>query len=149
MIAAAAAAPVTREQFTVSPSLMQVRDLIYKTAGIFQSNNRLRFLDDQCQKRMQALGLRTMREYFDCLTNKPIARGELSSLQNEITIGETFSFRNQPQLEGIRNVVLPRVMEARSTALKSPWKRSRLPHSTICLRKISAATPPRFNCAMN
>ncbi|PYV81940.1 MAG: chemotaxis protein CheR [Acidobacteria bacterium] len=114
MIAAAAAAPVTRAQFTASPSLMQVRDLIYKTAGIFQSNNRLRFLDEQCHKRMQALGLRTMRDYFDCLTNKPMARGELSSLLNEITIGETFFFRNQPQLEGIRNVVLPRVMEAKS-----------------------------------
>ena len=43
-----------------------------------------------------------------------MARGELGSLLNEITIGETFFFRNQPQLEGIRNVVLPRVMEAKS-----------------------------------
>jgi chemotaxis protein methyltransferase CheR len=42
-----------------------------------------------------------------------MARGELGSLLNEITIGETFFFRNQ-QLEGIRNVVLPRVMEAKS-----------------------------------
>src|SRR4051812_11803511 len=113
MIAAAAAAPA-RLPFSPSPSLMQVRDLIYKTAGIFQSNNRLRFLDEQCQKRIKALGLRTTREYFDCLTTKPMARGELSSLLNEITIGETFFFRNQPQLDGIRNVVLPRVLEAKS-----------------------------------
>lgn len=113
MIAAAAAAPA-RLPFSPSPSLMQVRDLIYKTAGIFQSNNRLRFLDEQCQKRIKALGLRTTRKYFDCLTTKPMARGELSSLLNEITIGETFFFRNQPQLDGIRNVVLPRVLEAKS-----------------------------------
>jgi chemotaxis protein methyltransferase CheR len=114
MIAAATAAPANRTPFSPSPSLMQVRDLLYKTAGIFQANNRLRFLDEQCQKRIKALGLRTTREYFDCLTNKPMARGELSSLLNEITIGETFFFRNQPQLEGIRNVVLPRVVGAKS-----------------------------------
>ncbi len=33
---------------------------------------------------------------------------------NEITIGETCFFRNQPQLDGIRHIVLPRVMEAKS-----------------------------------
>ena len=30
---------------------------------------------------------------------------------------------------------------------QSRWKRSRLAHSTIWLKKISAAKPPRFNCA--
>ena len=114
MTAAVAAQSATRPQFVPSPALMQVRDLIYKTAGIFQANNRLRFLEEHCQKRIQALGVRNMREYFDCLTSKAMARGEITSLLNEITVGETFFFRNQPQLEGIRNVVLPRVMEAKS-----------------------------------
>lgn len=114
MTVAVAAGSGTRPQFLPSPALMQVRDLIYKTAGIFQANNRLRFLEERCQKRIQALGVRNMREYFDCLTSKPMARGEITSLLNEITVGETFFFRNQPQLEGIRNVVLPRVVEAKS-----------------------------------
>jgi chemotaxis protein methyltransferase CheR len=35
-------------------------------------------------------------------------------LLNEITIGETSFFRNQPQLDGIRSLVLPRAMEAKS-----------------------------------
>lgn len=33
---------------------------------------------------------------------------------NEITIGETCFFRNQPQLDAIRQIVLPRIVEARS-----------------------------------
>jgi chemotaxis protein methyltransferase CheR len=108
-------APVVRaEAYNPSPDLIQIRDLIYRTAGIFHANNRLRLLDDRCQKRVRALGVGSMRDYYDCLTNRAMSRGELTSLLNEITIGETCFFRNQPQLEGIRQVVLPRVMEAKS-----------------------------------
>ncbi len=58
---------------------MQVRDLIYRTAGIFHPDNKLRLLEDRCQKRMQALGLATLREYYDCLTVRPMRQAELVS----------------------------------------------------------------------
>lgn len=45
---------------------------------------------------------------------KPIRQAELVSLLNEITIGETCFFRNQPQLDALRNVVLPAILEAKS-----------------------------------
>ncbi|MGO9648764.1 MAG: CheR family methyltransferase [Terriglobales bacterium] len=96
-----------------SPQLVQIRDLVYQVAGIFQPDNKLRHLEDRCQKRMQALGVATLREYYDCLTVRPIRQAELVSLLNEITIGETFFFRNQPQLDALRNVVLTRIVEAR------------------------------------
>jgi chemotaxis protein methyltransferase CheR len=44
---------------------------------------------------------------------KPMRQSELVSLLNEITIGETFFFRNQPQLDALRTVVLTRIVEAR------------------------------------
>lgn len=94
--------------------IMQIRDLIYKTAGIFQANNRLRLLEDRCNKRMQVLGLRNLREYYDCLTTKPMRQAEIVSLLNEITIGETCLFRNRPQLDAIRNIVLPSILDAKS-----------------------------------
>lgn len=94
-------------------ALVQIRDLIYKTAGIFQANNKLNFLQERCQRRMQALGVGTLREYFECLTTRPIHQAELVSLLNEITVGETCFFRNRPQLDGIRNIVLPRIMQAK------------------------------------
>jgi chemotaxis protein methyltransferase CheR len=93
---------------------MQIRDLIYKTAGIFQANNKLRLLEERCLKRMQILGVKTLREYYDLLTNRPMRHAELVSLLNEITIGETCFFRNQPQLEGIRKIVLPRLVQKSS-----------------------------------
>jgi chemotaxis protein methyltransferase CheR len=97
-----------------SKQLIQIRDLIYQVAGIFQPDNKLRLLEDRCQKRMKVLGVNTLTEYYDCLTVKPIRQVELVSLLNEITIGETCFFRNQPQLDALRNIVLPRILEART-----------------------------------
>lgn len=104
----------TSNTFQPTGPLLQIRDLVYKTAGIFQANNKLRLLEDRCNRRMQALGVRSLREYYDCLTAKSMRQAELVSLLNEITIGETCFFRNRPQLEGIRNVVLPSIIDAKS-----------------------------------
>jgi chemotaxis protein methyltransferase CheR len=97
-----------------SAALLQIRDVIYTTAGIFQSDNKIQVLEARCQKRMQALGVSTLGEYYQCLTSRPMHHDELVSLLNEITVGETCFFRNRPQLAAIRKIVLPRVMENRS-----------------------------------
>lgn len=97
-----------------SPQLVQIRDLVYQVAGIFQPDNKLRLLEDRCKRRMQTLGVNTLREYYECLTIKPIRQTELVSLLNEITIGETCFFRNQPQLDALRNIVFPHIVEARA-----------------------------------
>jgi len=99
--------------------LIQIRDLIYRTAGIFQADNKLRLLQDRCNRRMHALGVGSLREYYDCLVNKPMRNVELVSLLNEITIGETSFFRNRPQLDAIQKIVLPRIVEAKS-AMRRP-----------------------------
>jgi len=96
------------------PQLIRIRDLIYQVAGIFQPDNKLRLLEDRCGKRMQTLGVSALHEYYECLTTKPIRQAELTSLLNEITIGETCFFRNQPQLDAVRNVVLPKILEAKA-----------------------------------
>ena len=106
-----------------SPQLLQIRDLVYQVAGIFQPDNKLRLLEDRCSKRMQALGVSSLREYYECLTIRPVRQAELVSLLNEITIGETCFFRNQPQLDAVRNIVLPHILEARS---KLPLRQLRL-----------------------
>lgn len=97
-----------------SAALSRIRDAIYETSGIFQADNRLYILESRCQKRMQALGIANLNEYYECLTSRPMHRAELVSLLNEITVGETCFFRNRPQFEAIRKIVLPRVMAAKS-----------------------------------
>jgi chemotaxis protein methyltransferase CheR len=114
MTASAPSSAFTPGGSAPSPHLVHIRDLVYQVAGIFQPDNKLRLLEDRCAKRMEVLGVKTLQEYYECLTVKPIRQAELVSLLNEITIGETCFFRNQPQLDGLRNIVLPKILEARA-----------------------------------
>jgi chemotaxis protein methyltransferase CheR len=105
------------------PELVRIRDLIYQVAGIFHPDNKLRLLLDRCGRRMKELKTQSLREYFECLTIKPMRQAELVALLNEITIGETCFFRNQPQLDALRQVVIPKILEAKS---KLPLRRLRI-----------------------
>ena len=96
------------------PELVRIRDMIYQTAGIFHPDNKLRLLQDRCGRRMKELKIQTLREYSECLTIRPTRQAELVALLNEITIGETSFFRNQPQLDALRRIVIPKIIEAKS-----------------------------------
>ncbi len=89
---------------SASPILTQIRDLIYRVAGIFQADNKLGLLQERCQKRMQVLGIASLRDYYECLTVKPMRQAELVSLLNVITVGETCFFRNRAQLDAIQKI---------------------------------------------
>src|ERR1700730_3065930 len=115
MMAAPSALRVTSPDANeISEPLIQIRDLIYKAAGIFQADNKLQLLERHCNKRMKALGVPTLDGYYGCLTVNPMHQAEMVSLLNEITIGETFFFRNRPQLDAIRKIVLPTIIDAKS-----------------------------------
>ncbi len=119
----AAAAPPFAIEGPPDPALVRIRDLIYHSAGIFHPDNKLRLLLDRCGRRMKELKTQTLREYCDCLTIKPTRQTELVALLNEITIGETCFFRSQSQLDALRQIVIPKVLEAKS---KAPLRRLRI-----------------------
>ena len=100
------------------PDLVRIRDLIYRVAGIFHPDNKLRLLQDRCGRRMKELRVQTLSEYFECITIRPLRQTELTALLNEITIGETCFFRNLPQLEALRRIVIPNILEAKANALQ-------------------------------
>ena len=106
-----------------NPHLVKIRDVVYQVAGIFQPDNKLRSFEDRVTKRMQVLAVTSLKDYYDCLTVKPIRQAELIALLNEITIGETCFFRNQPQLDALKNIVLPKIVEAKA---KIPIKNLRI-----------------------
>jgi chemotaxis protein methyltransferase CheR len=93
----------------IDPVYRQIRDLVYKTSGIYKSEEKLYLLADGCGRRMKQLAARTPREYWDRLT-AAFRDTELRELLNEITIGETCLFRSQPQLDALRKVVLPEIV---------------------------------------
>jgi chemotaxis protein methyltransferase CheR len=106
--------PALRTHGAPEPDLVSIRDLIYQVAGIFHPDNKLSLLQDRCRRRMTEVKAATLREYFECLTIRPIRQAELTALLNEITIGETCFFRNQAQLDAFRRVVIPKIIEAKA-----------------------------------
>jgi chemotaxis protein methyltransferase CheR len=96
------------------PYLFRIRDLIYQTAGILFTENKFYYLSDRCLRRMEAVGAPSLGSYFDLLTTRCTAENEMRLLLNEITIGETCFFRNQPQLDALRATVLPAVAEQKA-----------------------------------
>lgn len=94
----------------IDPVYRQIRDLIYKTSGIYKAEEKLYLLADGCGRRMKQLAARTPREYWDRLNAAPFREAELRELLNEITIGETCLFRGQAQLDALRKVILPEIV---------------------------------------
>ena len=114
MIAAQATQTSARSGAFADPDLVKLRDLIYQTAGIFHPDNKLVLLEERCNRRMKAINVTSFLEYLEWLARGPSRQAELVALLNEITIGETCFFRNQPQLEALRRVVFPKLIEAKS-----------------------------------
>jgi len=95
--------------------LVRLRDLIYKVAGIFHPDNKLSLLQERCRGRIKTVHVKSLSEYVEFLTTHPSRQAELNALLSDITIGETCFFRNRPQLEAIARVVLPKLIEAKSS----------------------------------
>lgn len=119
----AAAAGAARGVHPPDPSLVKIRDLIYQTAGIYQADNKLRLLEDRCGRRMQELKISSLRDYMGTLISPATAREEMTRLLNEVTIGETCFFRNQPQLDALKTIVWPHIINA---CAKTPFKKLRI-----------------------
>jgi chemotaxis protein methyltransferase CheR len=120
---AAAVHPAVPAEGPPDPDLVRIRDLVYQTAGIFHPDTKLGLLQNRCERRMKELQSASFRDYLECLTVKPSRQAELVALLNEITIGETCFFRNQPQLEALRQVVIPKILEAKA---RLPFRRLRI-----------------------
>jgi len=93
-----------------------IRDLVYKVCGIFQLEEKLYLMADACGRRMKHLSVRTPREYWDLLTAHSSREAELRQLLNEVTIGETCLFRSPPQLDALRKVILPELVQEKNQA---------------------------------
>jgi len=115
--------PSVAPQGPPDPDLVRIRDLVYQVAGIFHPDNKLRLLNDRCGRRMKELNSKSLHDYLECLTIRPMRQAELIALLNEITIGETCFFRSAPQLDALRQIVIPKILEAKA---KLPLRRLRI-----------------------
>jgi chemotaxis protein methyltransferase CheR len=97
-----------------NPAYLKIRDVIYQVAGIYQPDEKLYLLASRCARRMAVVKANTPAEYLDHLTVRGNREAEMRLLLNEITIGETYMFRSPPQLEALRNLILPQITKAKN-----------------------------------
>lgn len=114
MVATGIAKPAMESEDLRDPAYLRIRDVIYQISGIYQPEEKLYLLASRCARRMSAVKANTPAEYLEHLTVRGNREAELRLLLNEITIGETYMFRSPPQLEAMRNVILPQILQAKS-----------------------------------
>jgi chemotaxis protein methyltransferase CheR len=115
MEAATAKSALVDTQDLKDPAYLKIRDVIYQISGIYHPEEKLYLLASRCSRRMSALNVASPAEYLEHLTVRGNREAELRLLLNEITIGETYMFRSPQQLEALRNVILPEILQAKST----------------------------------
>ncbi len=107
----------SRDGDTIDPVFRQMRDLVYKTCGIYQPEEKMYLLSDSTGRRIKSLGLRGVREYWNLLSSATTRDHEIRQLLNEVTIGETCLFRSQPQLDALRKIILPELVAEKAKQL--------------------------------
>ncbi|HZT73456.1 MAG TPA: CheR family methyltransferase [Terriglobales bacterium] len=91
---------------SLDAAVVRVRDTLYQTSGFFMPTAHWPRLQESCERRMQALGIASLREYSARLASAS-AGEELGHLLGQLSAGERFFFRYPQQLEALRRIVLP------------------------------------------
>jgi chemotaxis protein methyltransferase CheR len=111
----ATAQPQTSIDADVSdPALVKLRDLVYRISGIYHAENKFYLLATRSRQRMKVIHSKTFSDYLEHLTTRPNRDAEMRSLLNEITIGETYFFRSQAQMDAVSKIILPKLMAMNS-----------------------------------
>ncbi len=87
-----------------------LRDFIYEKSGIYFSDNKKYLLETKILERIKERGFRDFNEYAYFLLYSKDYKEELKYLFNAITINETSFFRNRPQMEALKNHILPELV---------------------------------------
>jgi chemotaxis protein methyltransferase CheR len=96
------------------PAYLKIRDIIYQSSGIYQSEEKLYLLAGRCARRITALKMKGPNDYLQFLMTPASRDAEMRLLLNEITIGETYMFRSPPQLDALKNVILPQFISSKT-----------------------------------
>ncbi|HEY1679871.1 MAG TPA: protein-glutamate O-methyltransferase CheR [Candidatus Sulfotelmatobacter sp.] len=96
-----------------NPAYLKIREVIYQVSGIYQPDEKLYLLASRCARRMAVLKTTSPAEYLEHLTVRGNRDTEMRLLLNEITIGETYMFRSPPQIEAMRNIILPQITKTK------------------------------------
>jgi len=96
----------------------ELQEFIYKKSGMFFPISRKNYIEQKISKRIEAMRLNSFSEYLEIL-KKELIRTEIIKLFNEITVNETFFFRDMPQLKALKEQILPAIATKGSVQILS------------------------------
>lgn len=92
------------------------RELIYEECGVSLGVEKRAFLESRLRRRMDELSIKSGYEYYRIVTAPSSRSQELPTLLDSLMICETSFFRNQPQFDLLREVVLPELIARKENA---------------------------------
>jgi chemotaxis protein methyltransferase CheR len=93
--------------------LDRLRSVLGSAAGLVFEDSRRDSLSYSVAERMRLTGIASIPDYLDAISRH--GSPELQPLIDEVTIQETHFFRNPPQMQALRQHVLPELVRAAST----------------------------------
>lgn len=100
---------------SIGRDVERFRAAIVAQTGLYFDDAKLDFLGEVLRRRLGRLG-GSVTHYLDCLEDGYAQRefkGELNTLAQELTVGETYFFRHNDQFRAFAEVALPERMRAR------------------------------------
>jgi len=101
----------TKKAVITDEEFRSLREFIYGQCGIFIADNRKYLVENRLAVRLRELHLKSYAEYYNYLRFDARKQAELTKLYEAVTTNETSFFRNPPQLDVFRKVVLPRALD--------------------------------------
>jgi len=92
----------------------QFRTIIARRLGLQYEDGKLDYLAEVARRRMELVGSTRFESYLECLISSPKGSDEFRALAEELTVNETFFFRNADNFRAFAETVLPERIRAKT-----------------------------------
>lgn len=96
-----------------------LREVVYEHSRIKLATTKKQMLRRRVQKRMNAMGLNSVKAYCDCLRIK--GSSEITQFINEVTTNLTYFFRENHHFEYLQKIVLPKIIAGKTQKRLRIW----------------------------
>lgn len=91
-------------------ALLRIRDFIFESCGLWFGDTKLPVLQNRVKTRMKTIAVTDSGEYLKLIASQD-NRAEFEALVNAITTNETYFYRCESQIDSLREIVLPKLID--------------------------------------
>ena len=109
--------PPKRRKYNALIQPIRIRNIkkkIKEFCGLTFEGQRDKYLQQRLEERIKSLNLGSLGEYCQCVFYDNKEKTEWTNLINDITINETYFFREKQQFDVLTRIVLPKIMKERA-----------------------------------